>query len=42
MVASTSAFAFPADAPVALGWPLAFGWPCQRQPNIGGVPLAAR
>ena len=24
----------PRDAPVALGWPLAFGWPCQRQPGI--------
>lgn len=24
----------PPDAPVALGWPLAFGWPCQRQPGI--------
>ena len=24
----------PRAAPVALGWPLAFGWPCQRQPGI--------
>jgi hypothetical protein len=24
----------PRDAPVALAWPLAFGWPCQRQPGI--------
>jgi hypothetical protein len=24
----------PRDAPVALGWPLAFGYPCQRQPGI--------
>lgn len=24
----------PADAPVALAWPLAFGYPCQRQPTI--------
>lgn len=24
----------PRAAPVALGWPLAFSWPCQRQPGI--------
>lgn len=24
----------PADAPVALAWPLAFAYPCQRQPTI--------
>ena len=24
----------PPDAPVALAWPLAFAWPCQRQPGI--------
>ncbi|MHA6784100.1 arabinosyltransferase domain-containing protein [Pseudonocardia saturnea] len=24
----------PADAPVALGWQLAFGYPCQRQPAV--------
>ncbi|HSU09278.1 MAG TPA: arabinosyltransferase domain-containing protein [Pseudonocardia sp.] len=24
----------PRPAPVALGWPLAFAWPCQRQPGI--------
>ena len=24
----------PRAAPVALAWPLAFGWPCQRQPGI--------
>jgi hypothetical protein len=24
----------PPAAPVALAWPLAFGWPCQRQPGI--------
>lgn len=28
-----SAF-LPRTAPVALAWPLAFGWPCQRQPGI--------
>jgi arabinosyltransferase C len=27
-------FLRPADAPVALAWPLAFGYPCQRQPGI--------
>jgi hypothetical protein len=24
----------PRDAPVALAWPLAFGYPCQRQPGV--------
>jgi hypothetical protein len=30
----TLASFLPRDAPVVLGWPLAFGWPCQRQPGI--------
>jgi hypothetical protein len=33
----------PRDAPVALGWPLAFGWPCQRQPGSStGSPSRPR
>jgi hypothetical protein len=30
----TVASLLPRTAPVALAWPLAFGWPCQRQPGI--------
>ncbi len=30
----TLATFLPRAAPVALAWPLAFGWPCQRQPGI--------
>ena len=30
----TLATLLPRAAPVALAWPLAFGWPCQRQPGI--------